>query len=247
MANRDPNAPGLLNEHDTKTLRTLLNIIIYSAIKLEIPITEAWKGGHYRSKGRFSSLAEEAADAVESGGLNGTKALSWECRREVLRSIFEKVPEEDDVYDRVYIHAKEVAKWIRGPVSEGTNRNYDPMNEMGDAIELLIKQPMLSKWKDMVYKSKSRAKGTCSSGEEGMLPGAWAIDMMTEGGEQVLYDEVGKKAVSVFFFGAGFYGADPGARVDLLVLPFKDYYFVDTGPRGVEHWALLGEVKIPEP
>ncbi|GMH96150.1 hypothetical protein TrVE_jg4818 [Triparma verrucosa] len=85
----------------------------------------------------------EAKQAVNEAGLNGAQSLSWRARMVILRSIFAGA---EDVWPKVYDHSKGVAEWMRGPVTEGVNRNYDPLGKMGDAVELLLNQPSLSKF-----------------------------------------------------------------------------------------------------
>ncbi|GMH98801.1 hypothetical protein TrVE_jg8876 [Triparma verrucosa] len=213
MANRSKLDYGMVMPRDTKTLRTLCNIFIYSAVKLDIPKSESLGSFSFRDR----EAAEKAKEEVDAAGLNGVQGLSWRSRMVVLRSIFAG-EDAEDVWPRVYEHGKGVAEWMRGPLSEGTNRNYDPLGEMGDAVEMLLYQPTLSKFNESYVAARKDG---------------WILDHDTDVGSKCLYDGV-SRGVAVRYIGAGWYGCRPGSRTDLLVLGFKDFYWVDTGSRGVE-------------
>ena len=117
MANRSKLDYGMVMPRDTKTLRTLCNIFIYSAVKLDIPKSESLGSFSFRDR----EAAEKAKEEVDAAGLNGVQGLSWRSRMVVLRSIFAG-EDAEDVWPRVYEHGKGVAEWMRGPLSEGTNR-----------------------------------------------------------------------------------------------------------------------------
>ena len=91
-------------------------------------------------------------------------------------------------------------------------------------MEMLLYQPTLSKFNETYV----------AAPKDG-----WILDHDTDVGSKCLYDGV-SRGVAVRYIGAGLYGCRPGSRTDLLVLGFKDFYWVDTGSRGVEDF--LGDV-----
>ena len=100
----DPLDYGMVMPHDVKTLRTLMNIFIYSAVKLNIPMPTS-----VANKNPEDDDAEnEAKQAVNEAGLNGAQSLSWRARMVILRSIFAGA---EDAWPKVYDHLKGVAEW----------------------------------------------------------------------------------------------------------------------------------------
>jgi hypothetical protein len=70
MKNRDQYDEAILNSEDTKTLPNLMDIFIYSAVKIELAIPS-----NYYMEGTGDAAAE-AKKALEEGGLNGPRELS---------------------------------------------------------------------------------------------------------------------------------------------------------------------------
>ncbi|GMH70871.1 hypothetical protein TL16_g05511 [Triparma laevis f. inornata] len=213
MKLRDNKDLGLLFDSDTKTLRTLCNILIYSGYKLNLEVNSSQE---YNHDGTQTTVKSELTEAIEGSGLNGVADLSYKASYYMLIEVFNPLN-----FEKVLEHAKGIAEWMRGPIQSSVNRNYDPLNEMGDAVELLINQPKL---KEIVYKGDS-----------------WIVNCNLDDGCTVLRNEVTGEDIAVRYMGAGWGGIGCGKRVEVLVIGFKDYYWVDTGNRGFEDILVEGE------
>jgi hypothetical protein len=112
-----------LSADDAKTVLWLYKVYSYAVCKLSLTACKA------------------GIEATEADGMNGCEYIDVASRRVVL---LDALAEENIA--KVNEQAVSVAEWIRGPQSSSINREYDPLKEMGDAVEVILKLRDAFKW-----------------------------------------------------------------------------------------------------
>ena len=158
------------------------------------------------------------ATSAASSSLSGAEDLDVPDRRAML---VEALGETN--CRRVAEHGRTVAEWIRGPVTDKGGREYDPLNEMGEAVECLLLlgegfrcPPMGGPW-TVVRVS-----------EEGAV--------LVKGGKGYLVKGVGMSLEEAM--GETWKGVPVGG-VDAVVCPFFGCYVADFGESPSEVGAEL--------
>jgi len=78
--------------------------------------------------------------------MNAIEYLPYSVRHCVYVDSFSPLVNSEENIKKIHEHAVSTAEWIRGPVSAAQNREYDPLGEMGDAVEVVTFFKDAFKW-----------------------------------------------------------------------------------------------------